>query len=515
MPQRGNPSPTRRPGPRSASFPRNRTGNGTKGLKRLQPTFIAAIQLAIGLTILLRGSLKTAFAFMLYCNLLAGSAALALPALGGSTIPPVQFALVFVILAAALSPTRCLWRLPEAIRGNRWLVVFVMFGIASALIAPRLFAGVMRVAPMKATDSPDLYETVLLWPSAQNITSAFYLFGTLVVALAAFLISRTQRGGIASMIAAGIGVGWCHVVIGLVVMAAHGTPLDPIINLLRNGNYAQLDQSYQGFVRIRGLFPEPSAYADFGFAFLVLNAELWYRSIRPSSTGAVAFALALILTFSTSSTAYIGLFAYGLFFVLRVFLTPRLAPASRVRQFAGAVLVITIVVAVMMLLVPALPAKFMDMIEGMTIGKSSSVSGRQRLFWALQGWDAFVNSYGLGIGPGSFRSSSLFSAILGATGVIGAGSFILYLRAVFQPERKSTYARAQFIEHSIGGAFAVAAIFSLVPSAASSAKPDPGTTFAFLSGAALALRPQQSRSARVERSREPASDTPGGDPVAA
>lgn len=481
----------------------------------MQPTFIAAIQLVIGLAILLRGSLKTAFAFMLYCGLFAGSAALALPALGGSTIPPAQVALVFVIIAAAISPSRCLWRLPEAVRANRWLVVFALYGIATALIAPRLFAGAMRVAPMKPGDSPDLFETAILGPSAQNLTSAFYLFGTLAVALAAYIVSKTQRGGVASLIAAGIGVGWCHVVIGLTVMAAHGTPLDPVLNLLRNGNYAQLDQAYQGFVRIRGLFPEPSAYAEFGFAFLVLNTELWYRSIRPSSTGAVAFALAMVLTFSTSSTAYVGLFAYGLFFIARVFMAPGLAPASRVRQFAAAVLVMTIVVAVLMLVVPALPAKFGDMIEGMTVGKSTSDSGRQRLFWAMQGWDAFVNSFGLGIGPGSFRSSSLFSAILGSTGAIGAVSFLLYLGAVLQPGRKSTYARTAVLEHSIGGAFAVAAVFALVPAAVSSSKPDPGTSFAFLAGAALALRPQQRRATRELQVRDQDVAAPGADPLAA
>ncbi|WP_296676792.1 glycoside hydrolase [Novosphingobium sp.] len=473
----------------------------------MQPTFIAAIQLAIGLIILLRGTVKTAFVFMLYCGLLAGSAALVLPSMGGSTIPPLQVALLFVIVAAAISPTRCLQLLPDAIRANRWLACFVAYGIASAILAPRLFAGMMQVAPMKPLDSPDLFETALLGPSTQNLTSAFYLFGTLLVALAAYLVTRSQRGGVAALISAGIGIAWTHVILGLVVMAVHGTPIDAVLNLLRNGNYAQLDQAYQGFVRIRGLFPEPSGFADFGFAFMVLNAELWYRSIRPGATGPAAFSLAMILTFSTSSTAYAALFAYGLFFMLRAFLTPRLAPASRIRQFAFALVVIIILVAAMMLVVPELPLKFMDMINGMTIGKSGSDSGRQRLFWALQGWDAFTNSYGLGIGPGSFRSSSLATAILGSTGVIGLVSFLFYLRTVLQPQRLSTYGRTALLEHSIGGAFAVAAVFSLVPSATSSAKPDPGTNFAFLAGAALALRPQQRRRDNSERLPPPSPAT--------
>lgn len=459
----------------------------------MQPTFIMLIQLAIGLLILLRGSLTSAFVFMMVCGLLGGSAALLLPALGGSSIPPLQVGLVLVIIAAAMSPSRPLLLLPEAIRANRWLVCFVFYGIATAILAPRLFAGTMQVAPLKPLEYGGLFETALLAPSSQNLTSAFYLFGTLLVALSAYLVTRTQRGGIAALISAGIAIAWTHVALGLIVMAARGTPLNSLLDLIRNGNYAQLDQGYQGFVRIRGLFPEPSAYAEFGFAFMVMNAELWYRGIRPGATGPAAFALALMLIFSTSSTAYVALAAYLLFFVLRVFFMPRLAPATRVRQFGSAVVVILVLLATMTLLVPELPLKFVEMINGMTVGKSDSLSGQQRLFWALQGWSTFINSYGLGVGPGSFRSSSLLTAILGSTGVIGTAAFILYVIAVVQPHRQSTYGRANLLEHSIGGAFAVAALFSLVPAATSSSKADPGTNFALLAGAALALRPQTNR----------------------
>lgn len=480
----------------------------------MQPTYILMIQLAISLLILLRASLTSAFVLMMYCGMLGGSAALLLPALGGSSIPPQQVALVFVLIAAAMSPGRPLLLLPEAIRANRWLVCFVLYGVATAILAPRLFAGTMKVAPLKPLDYGSMFETALLAPSSQNLTSAFYLFGTLMIALTAYLVARTQRGAIAALMSAGIAIAWTHVALGLIVMAARGTALDPLLSLIRNGRYAQLDQGYEGFVRIRGLFPESSSYAEFGFAFLVMNAELWYRGIRPSATGPAAFALATMMIFSTSSTAYVALTAYVLLFVLRAFLMPRLAPATRVRQFGSAVLVILVLIATLMLLVPELPAKFADMINDMTVGKPGSDSGQQRLFWAMQGWSTFVGSYGLGIGPGSFRSSSIVMAILGSTGVIGTAAFLFYLYGVVQPKRRSTYGRADLIEHSIGGAFAVAALFSLVPAAASSPKADPGSAFAILAGAALALRPQvrrrpsETRSTMTEAVPEIASTAP-------
>ncbi|MDE2435385.1 MAG: glycoside hydrolase [Sphingomonadales bacterium] len=455
----------------------------------MQLTYIAAIQMFIGFVILLNGSLRSAFTFLLVSSLFAASASIILPGLGGSSIPPVEIALIFVYLHIFGSRAGYLNVLSEAVRANRWLVVFTLFGIASAMLAPRIFADRIAVAPMRPIAHGQLVETVMLAPTAQNTTTAFYLAGTLLVALAAYVLCRACRGGIAALVETVIVIGWAHVITGIITLLAKGTPLDSIIDLVRNGSYAQLDQSYQGFVRIRGLFPEASAYAEFGIGYMVINAELWYRSIRPGATGTVAFALAVVLAFSTSSTAYVGLLGYGLFFVGRVFVMPRVVEGRRVKQFAAAAFGIIVLLAIVMALVPAMPVEFWNMILQMTVGKSGSVSGVQRWFWATQGWEAFKASSGLGIGPGSFRSSGLFFAILGSTGVIGIVSFLAYLADVFQPLRRSTWGQGRSLEQSIGGAFGTAAVLALIPAAVSSAKADPGVIFAFLSGAALALRP--------------------------
>ncbi|MGC1271202.1 MAG: glycoside hydrolase [Croceibacterium sp.] len=455
----------------------------------MQLTFIATIQLAIGLAILLKGSLRSAFIFIVACGLFAGSAVIVLPALGGSSIPPVQVAIVLSYVLIFAGRDTYLPVLGDALRANRWLAGFTLFGMASAVLAPRLFAGTIQIAPLRPTASADMFETVMLGPTSQNLTTAFYLFGTLLVALGAFVLCRACRGGVAALVDAVVTVGWAHILIGLAVMAARGTPLDPVFEMLRNGNYAQLDQAHNGFVRIRGLFPEPSGFAEFGFALFVVNAELWYRSIRPAATGAVAFALAMVLAFSTSSTAYVGLFAYMLLFVLRALTLPHVAPGLRIRQFLAATLGISVIGSIMMIAVPSLPIEFGEMVSDMTVGKSSSGSGEQRLFWAMQGWEAFKASYGLGIGPGSFRSSSLLTAILGSTGVIGVFTFVVYLLSVLQPWRRSTWGSSAQIEDSLGGAFAVASVLALIPAAVASAKADPGIMFALFAGAALALRP--------------------------
>lgn len=455
----------------------------------MELTFIGAFQCAIGLAIVLTGSLRSAFAFLVVSGLFGGSAAILLPALGGSSIPPAEFALVFVYLRILAPRGGYSYALPGALRANLWLVLFTAYGIAISYLGPRIFADAMDVAPMRPIETAELFETAPLGPTAQNFTSAFYMFGTLLVGLASFILTRHCRKGVETLVSCAIAIGWAHLFLGCAVVAATGTPLADFFELFRNGGYAQLNQSFQGFVRIRGLFPEASAYAEYGFAWFVINAELWYRSIRPRSTGPVALGLAMVLVFSTSSTAYVGLAAYTVWFLLRPMLARSARAGVRLAQFAAAAMGIGVVISILLMVMPELPLRFADMVQAMTLEKSASESAQQRFFWALQGWDAFKFSYGVGIGPGSFRSSSFFFAVMGSTGVIGLASLALYLLRVLQPTRRSTYGRAATMELTVGGAFGAAAILSQVPALVSSPTADLGINFAILAGAAVGLRP--------------------------
>ncbi len=466
----------------------------------MQFTFIGYFECILGAIIVLRGSLRSAFLLLVMAGLFGGSAAIALPALGGSSIPPMELALlfVFILILAPAGGFRAV--IPSALRANFWLAAFCVYGMAMAILAPRIFAGAMKVSPMRPIEGSGLFDTISLAPSPQNVTSAVYLLGTLLIAMATFVLVRHCRGGTKSLVRAAIAVGWAHVILGVLVAVADGTALGGLLDVLRNGNYAQLNQSYDGFVRIRGLFPESSGYAEFGFAWFVLNAELWYRSVSPKATGSVALGLAAVLFFSTSSTAYVGLGGYALWFLLRIVVIRTPTNGRRLVQTAAALLALAVVLAIAFAFSPGLPLRFLEVVRVMTVEKSASESGMQRLFWAQQGWEAFRVSWGFGIGPGSYRSSSFLLAILGSTGVIGTLTFLLYLLRVFQPARLSSYDKGSRLELSIGGAFAAAALLSQIPAAVSSPKPDPGNTFAMLAGAAIGLRPR--RKTRADDHRE-------------
>ncbi|WP_068084562.1 O-antigen ligase family protein [Novosphingobium rosa] len=479
----------------------------------MQLTFIGLIQLVIGAFIVFGGSLRHAVTFMVISGLFAGSAAIVLPGLGGSSIPPIQFACLIVYLRILAPRGGFLALLPEAVRANRWLALYTFYGVATAMIAPRLFANQVDVTPLRSGDASSLFATAALGPSTQNITTSVYMLGTCAIAVAAYLVARL-RGGVATLVTAAIVVSWLHIVLGLMTALAAGTPLNAVFEVMRNGSYAQLDQSVSGFVRIRGFFPESSSYADFAFAYFTLNAELWYRSIWPRETGATALALAMLLVISTSSTAYLALAAYLGFFALRVIMMPHLAQMGRVKQLVMATLAGGLLMAVACLVVPQLLSSISDMILHMTVDKSGSDSAQQRLFWAMQGLEAFKASYGLGIGPGSFRSSSLVTSMIGSTGLAGCGAFLAYAFSVFQPTRHSTFGVSPDLGLTIGGAFATAALLALIPACLIAPSADLGANVALFAGVALAMRPMTAPRQQAEAPAWPAPPADEPEPPA-
>jgi hypothetical protein len=481
----------------------------------LELTFIGLIQAVAGLAIVVAGGPGSAFLFLVLSGLFDGSAAVLLPALGGSSIPPVQFALLFVFLRIMVPRGGVYGHFPDAVRANAWLVLFCFYGIAHAFIGPRLFGGAISVYPMRPNPESGLFDVIPLWPTSQNLTAATYLLGSLLLALAAYIFCRS-RGGAKVLVDASLWGGWFFIITGLVDLTTRGTPFEEFLSIFRNGDYVQMNVEIDGFVRIRGLLPEASSYAGSCFIFFVINAELWYRSVRARATGLLSIALALMLVMSTSSTAYVALTGYSLVFLLRALAVPGISPKGKLLRVSLVGFMILVLVAILMAVIPELPAAISKMVLEMTVEKSSSDSGRQRLFWAMQGVHALTESRGLGIGPGSFRSSSMITAIAGSMGLIGLVSFAMYLLAVFQPSRRSSWSEGGELPQTLGGAFASAAVFSLIPAAIGSPQPSPPATFSILAGAALALRPALNRRSAERANRdafETAGELPAGGPA--
>lgn len=450
------------------------------------PTVFGLIVLVVGLLLLRRNQPLVTLAIMLAMGLFEASAAISLPALSGSTIPPARVMLGFVLIQALLGAQRNARLAAQAIRHNLWFIVFCFYGFIAAFILPRIFAGAINVTPMNPQNIRSEFDVFPLAPSPQNVTTAFYLIGSGLTAVCAWFVAR-QAVDIRPVVRTAWVVCTIHATLGIVGVVFKGTAWDVVVDAIRNGNYAQLDQSMPSFVRINGIMAEPSNYARFGFVWFVFCFELWLRDIAPRRCGPAAALMGMVLLFSTSSTAYVSLAIYSVALAARAITMPRYLTAGRLTAlttlgFGGGIAALAV-----MAISPSIMQVFSDMVAEMTVGKISSASGQQRAFWARQGLAAFSASMGLGVGPGSFRSSGLAQAIIGSMGVVGSACFAAYVGQVLVGVNKRELEGG--VERiSLAHAAAWTACIGVVPLFLIHPSPDPGMEFAALAGLALGLR---------------------------
>jgi hypothetical protein len=156
----------------------------------------------------------------------------------------------------------------------------------------------------------------------------------------------------------------------------------------------------------------------------------------------------------------------------------------------GAIVIATgLLIMAIAVLSPLFLNSFVTMLLDMTVNKGQSMSGIQRGFWVRKGWEAFTFSHGLGVGVGSFRSSSLLSAIAGSMGVVGALSFFAFAYRVLPIHKPATFRLDGDKTQAVGAAAGWSAIMGLAPAFVSAANPDPGIMFAFMAGLAIAWAP--------------------------
>lgn len=445
------------------------------------PTYITAL---VGLLAvwLWRSGVSALVALVAGVLVLGGSAALVLPALGGTSVTPAHFAILAPLLWLVVRRDQA--GVLEAISINRWLIAFAVIGAVSAFILPRLFAGDINVTPMRPTRLDYVREA--LAPTTQNITQAIYLLGT---AVAAVLASYSARYGARSrdLFLALLIAGGAHVVFGLLDVFG----VQQVLDVLRNATYAQLNQDFGklGVRRIAGSFPEASQFATFGFGVMVLSGELWMRNIWPRVSGAICLLNAVMLVLSTSSTAYLCLAVYLPLMLLRLlFLTSGPQKLGKGLTLFGLGLGGVILGLIFVAVSPQVAQSLQSVVESMTVGKLDTASGRERMAWATQGLEAFAATKGVGIGIGSFRSSSLLTAVIGSTGVIGVVTLAAYIIQVLAPWRAAAYRLDLPRDQAFGEAAATAAVLSLLPAVISSPQADPGLLFGLLAGYALGAR---------------------------
>lgn len=364
-----------------------------------------------------------------FTSLPFGSTAfITLHALGGSS-PLIYTLFVLTLLGGIIARRTFLNDLGSVFAQYKeaWIVAaLALYTVASAYIGPRLFAGeTTAFIPVMG-----IVREIPLGPSSGNITqTAYFVLGALLfiglcgVSLRAGTLQKLHAGFFAFAIA--------HALLGLLDLGGKLAGLGDILLPIRTVNYALLtDAEQSGFWRIVGGCSEASAFSAFALAGMAFCFAYWRRS-NSWGAGLLTAILFLLVVFSTSSTAYVGCAALCL---LALFGVTTSAVHDRL-QIADIVLVTGALTTVTLLLAfylydSRLFAPFSNLIQSMVFEKASSESGVERAYWNMRSMQALLDTYGLGIGMGSSRSSSWLVSTLSQLGVIGSllvGALVLVM----------------------------------------------------------------------------------------
>ena len=296
---------------------------------------------------------------------------------------------------------------------------FLAYALLTAIVLPRLFAGQIEVMPISYVSG-----TSLLFPSSGNVTQCGYLVLAFGTALCFALIAWRedfQRHFLISLLAGAVFV----IASGLIDLTFYDLGLSGLLDPLRTASYTLLTNDIEaGAKRVVGFTSEASTYGS--MCVELLTALAFLRPLFPPALRAfvvvVLLALAGMAALSTSSGAYAGL---AVFLVVYAFdLAIRLSSQIVVRR-AGVLWEIGLLVAVLFAFLTALvvsPQVF-DTATGVfnevIFNKSNSASYVERSAWTRVGWQAFLDTGGLGVGLGSLRTSNWFVSVLGNTGIFG------------------------------------------------------------------------------------------------
>jgi hypothetical protein len=316
------------------------------------------------------------------------------------------------------------------------LLALLFYALMSAKLLPDAFAGHVIVWPQR----PDPYAPgpVPLAYTFGNVTQTLYLainiFLTVAVAIFVTRNAVPYRRIIGAYMVGG------YIVIALVLWQfanrIAGVPY-PEDLLHSNPGWAIVDQAFGSVPRMQGPFSEPAALSVHlsGMAFCSLWLSLRnYNILRPN----LLLALSILCVLLSTSTTGIVTIVVGLPLVLAVasvggdpHALGRAAKTVGFLLLGGMILIGPVIV---------LQPKVLDGISTVvdaTLTKGESDSYTERSSMDSAALDTVSATYGLGVGWGSFRSSSFIPGILANAGLFGVAMILWFIGRIFSLGRRA------------------------------------------------------------------------------
>lgn len=395
---------------------------------------IGLVTIVVGLLCLLMGH-RAVFTALVVATLFGAAAALLI---GPANIPPANLLLGFVVAAMIMHSRETAdaigsMRFPEP---GFWLLCLVLYGVASAVLAPRLLGGNIPIIPLGTSDYASTGSTVPLGPVSSNFTQSVYLVADLICfAITASIASRPT--GFETIARALLLCAAANIFLAFLDIGTYLTGTSWLLDFIRNAQYAlHFDDEVTGMKRIVGSFTEASSFARTTLGLTAFTGTLWVCGRSPALTGPLAAISLVLVILSTSSTGLAG----APLVLLIIYVTAAMRSGFQMNHpFRSAIMLCAPLLAIAAVLAISLndaaSATISNYFDILIFDKSTSESGIERGSWNTFALQNFFDSYGIGVGLGTPRASSFPLALLSNVGVAGTLFYLLFIGTAFLGRR--------------------------------------------------------------------------------
>jgi hypothetical protein len=395
---------------------------------------IGLLTIVAGLLCLLLGH-RAAFAVLVVSTLFGAAAAILI---GPANIQPAHLLLGFVaatMLMHGREATNAIatMRFPEP---GFWLLCLVLYGVAAAVLAPRLLTGNISIFPIGSSDYASTGSTVPLGPVSGNFTQSIYLIADLICFAITASIASTPAGfqtaSRALLVCAA-----ANIFLAFLDMGTYATGTSWLLDFMRNAQYTlRFDDEVSGMKRIVGSFTEASAFARMTLGLAAFTGTLWVCGRSTALTGTLTAISFILVVLSTSSTGLAG----APLVLLIVYATAAIRSGFQLsRPFRSAAVLCAPLLAIVAILAVSLNEAASHTVSNyfdeLIFQKSTSDSGIERDSWNTFALQNFFDSDGIGVGLGTARASSFPIALLSNVGVPGALFYLLFIGSAFLGRR--------------------------------------------------------------------------------
>ena len=335
----------------------------------------------------------------------------------------VFYVLLQMILGASYPGGQAAWRLASP------LVLVGVWALASSFLMPRVFEDQVYVWPQKSLPP---FVLTLLEPTSSNLNQDFYLLLNLVVLVvtAVFLTKSDVR--LKSLLDAyliSVGLAAAVAVWQFASKMAH-VPYPDALFYSNPGWSILTGQTMGAIPRVNGSFAEPSSLGSYMAAAACCTGWLTIQGHRDRILRVIFVVAVCGVLLSTSTTGIVSLLMAGALVIAMAIL-------GGSTRMMGAILRYGIPLAVLVaflgfvatVLAPSILTSLGDIVDA-TANKGSSSSYDARTSTDLDSINAALGTYGLGVGWGSDRSSSLIPGLLAGVGFPGIAGLLWFAVAL-------------------------------------------------------------------------------------